>query len=99
MTSWKEELVRAARELAEERGEQPATSADDQAVDERLSALLAAAGEDGVLSEATADALGEFFAGQELSPALRQRLRATMARAQEERAARQLSVPADWSLG
>ena len=99
MTNWREELARMEREGAKEGEERAAASAKEQAFDERLEALLAAAGQEAVLSDATADALEELCGEVEVPGDLREQLRATMARAQMEREARKIAVPADWNLG
>jgi len=97
MSRWKEELARLAGEVAEE-GQAPA-SEKDRAFEERLASLLAAAGPEAVLSDATADALEELCGGEAVPAGLREQLLKTMARAQAERDARKILVPADWSLG
>lgn len=97
--NWREELAREARELEREANEKhPSSEADDQAFDERVFALLAAAGEEVVLSDATAEALDELFAPRELPVDLRARLRTTMARAQAEREVMEVAPLGEWSL-
>lgn len=96
---WKEELAREAQELKRELQEKHLSpDAEDRAFDERIFALLAAAGEEGVLSDATAEALEELFAAQEVPDHLRARLRTTMARAQAERQALGVAPLGEWSL-
>lgn len=93
---WKEELAREARELERElREKHLSPDAEDRAFDERIFALLAAAG---VLSDATAEALDELFAAQEVSEDLRARLRTTMARAEADRQALGVAPLGEWSL-
>ncbi len=99
MVNWREEQAREARELEREVNEKhPSSEADDQAFDERVFALLAAAGEEVVLSDATAEALDELFAARELPEDLRVRLRTTMARAQTVREVMEIAPLGEWSL-
>jgi len=96
---WKEELAQEARELESEVKEKRLSpEAEDRAFDERIFALLAAAGEEVVLSDATAEALDELLAAKEVSEPLRARLRTTMARAQAEREALEVAPLGEWSL-
>lgn len=96
---WKEELAREAQELERElREKHLSPEAEDRAFDERIFALLAAAGEEVVLSDAAAEALDELFAAQEIPEPLRARLRTTMARAQAERQALGVAPLGEWSL-
>jgi transcriptional regulator with XRE-family HTH domain len=98
MSNWREELARMGREAAREEGEHPA-SAKELTFDQRLEALLAAAGQEAILNDATAEALEQLSGETELPANFRKQVQATMARAQMEREARKIAVPADWSLG
>lgn len=98
MSNWKDELARMAREAVRE-GTARQPSAKERAFDKKLDELLAAAGQEAVLSDSTVDTLEQLSGQAELPANLREQLQATMAQAQREREARKVVVPADWTLG